>query len=81
MVPLEALHAAEAARNAVAGEKAALQTRMVDQRVRLVAARHRLVNYMASLRIACETAEVFYKWRTAAAVIKVWHTRNGWHGA
>eukprot|EP00198_Chlamydomonas_reinhardtii_P000883 XP_001690218.1 predicted protein [Chlamydomonas reinhardtii] len=70
MVPLEALHAAEAARNAVAGEKAALQTRMVDQRVRLVAARHRLVNYMASLRIACETAEVFYKWRTAAAVIK-----------
>ncbi|KAG2425385.1 hypothetical protein HXX76_013799 [Chlamydomonas incerta] len=70
MVPLEALHAAEAARDAVAGEKAALQTRMVDQRVRLVAARHRLVNYMASLRIACETAEVFYKWRTAAAVIK-----------
>ncbi|KAG2430780.1 hypothetical protein HYH02_013619 [Chlamydomonas schloesseri] len=70
MVPLEALHAAEAARDAVAGEKAALQTRMVDQRVRLVAARHRLVNYMHSLRIACETAEVFYKWRTAAAVIK-----------
>ncbi|GFR48253.1 hypothetical protein Agub_g10118 [Astrephomene gubernaculifera] len=70
MVPLEALHAAERVRDGVAGEKAALQSRMVDQRVQLVAARHRLVNYMASLRQACEMAEVFYKWRTAAAVIK-----------
>ncbi|GLC43565.1 hypothetical protein PLESTM_001487100 [Pleodorina starrii] len=67
MVPLEALHAAERVRDGLSGEKAALQSRLVDQRVLLVAARHRLVNFMADLRRACETATVFQQWRAAAA--------------
>ncbi|KAG2493978.1 hypothetical protein HYH03_007905 [Edaphochlamys debaryana] len=70
MVPLEALHASERSRDAVAQEKAALQTRLVDQRVQLVAARHRIVNYMAALREACEKAECFYKWRCVTATFK-----------
>ncbi len=48
-----------------------LQSRLVDQRVRLVAARHRLVNFMAGLREGCEKAEVLCKWRAAAASIRV----------
>ncbi|KXZ55046.1 hypothetical protein GPECTOR_3g205 [Gonium pectorale] len=48
MVPIEALHAAEKARDVAAGEKAALQTRMVDQRVRLVAAERAHANMVAA---------------------------------
>ncbi|GIL55591.1 hypothetical protein Vafri_11142, partial [Volvox africanus] len=70
MVPLEALHAAEKARDTLVGEKTALQNRLVDQRVLFVAARHRLVNFMASLRHSCNLAVVFYQWRTTAAVIR-----------